>query len=294
MPNVIYIAGSGRSGSTILGDVLGSVRGCYHLGEVQSLWDVSYPRNYKCGCGTNLRKCDFWRSVLDSVSQNGTCRLVNRMQRLLGEAPRTHSVPVQMHMERGVHQELSSLIARFYEVLKVNTGATLLVDSSKSPAYLNVLSQTHATEVYVIHLVRDARAVAYSWIRKAIRGFRLGISSCAMTWLMRNSVLEYWAWNNPDRYIQLKYEDFATSPRSTVSEMLSWMGIDAENPVSKEDSVHLPSFHSAWGNPSRFGDGQAVIRLDNEWIEELPFYRRKQVEAITWPLLYKYGYLKHA
>lgn len=36
---VLYIVGSGRSGSTIIGNILGRIEGFSHVGELRYIWD---------------------------------------------------------------------------------------------------------------------------------------------------------------------------------------------------------------------------------------------------------------
>src|SRR5690606_34525717 len=42
---IVYIAGAERSGTTLLGHVIGSVAGAVHVGEVQALWRLGVAAN---------------------------------------------------------------------------------------------------------------------------------------------------------------------------------------------------------------------------------------------------------
>jgi hypothetical protein len=59
---VLYIAGSGRSGSTFLGQVLGQVPGFCFVGETLYAWHT-FDQHRLCGCGTPLVDCTFWHAV---------------------------------------------------------------------------------------------------------------------------------------------------------------------------------------------------------------------------------------
>ncbi|MCP5113102.1 MAG: sulfotransferase, partial [bacterium] len=73
MKRILFIAGCWRSGSTLLGDLLGAVSGFCHVGELHHVWRRGLELNWLCGCGERFRSCPFWREVTaewvaDSVS----------------------------------------------------------------------------------------------------------------------------------------------------------------------------------------------------------------------------------
>src|SRR5918995_1530890 len=49
---VLYVAGLGRSGSTILANTLGQVEGFFSGGELNFIWKHALIENRLCGCGT--------------------------------------------------------------------------------------------------------------------------------------------------------------------------------------------------------------------------------------------------
>jgi len=63
MVKVIYIAGSTRSGSTLLGSILGQVEGVFFAGEVYRIW---HPRDRTaglCSCGKKEEECEVWSAI---------------------------------------------------------------------------------------------------------------------------------------------------------------------------------------------------------------------------------------
>ncbi|CAK0740513.1 conserved hypothetical protein [Gammaproteobacteria bacterium] len=64
---ILYIAGYGRSGSTILDIKLGKEFGFVSLGEIKSLYyEVSYYPASKCGCGSTYQNCLLWGQIVSS------------------------------------------------------------------------------------------------------------------------------------------------------------------------------------------------------------------------------------
>ena len=62
-PEVVYIGGADRSGSIILGLVMGALPGTAHVGEVIHVWRRGVAENQLCGCGAPFLECPFWREV---------------------------------------------------------------------------------------------------------------------------------------------------------------------------------------------------------------------------------------
>ena len=62
-PTVIYIAGSGRSGSTLLERTLGALPGWVNIGEAIDIPRKVAPLDELCGCGEAFSACPFWSRV---------------------------------------------------------------------------------------------------------------------------------------------------------------------------------------------------------------------------------------
>ncbi|MCF8227260.1 MAG: hypothetical protein K9J30_15395 [Bacteroidales bacterium] len=66
MSKIIYIAGFGHSGSTILDMSLGTLPGVIGLGELKTLMDdQSRDRHFTsvCSCGKKATECPVWKGV---------------------------------------------------------------------------------------------------------------------------------------------------------------------------------------------------------------------------------------
>ncbi len=61
---VLYIAGKGRSGSTLLSSLLGQLPGFFNAAAMSKLWVWGLVENYRCGCGLPMQECPTWRAVL--------------------------------------------------------------------------------------------------------------------------------------------------------------------------------------------------------------------------------------
>ena len=64
---VIYLTGTGRSGSTLLGNALGSMPGTLSAGEVRFLLRRGIGELGRCGCGEPVVECPVWRPALEKT-----------------------------------------------------------------------------------------------------------------------------------------------------------------------------------------------------------------------------------
>jgi len=60
---LVYIGGSGRSGSTLLERMLSCVPGFWPVGELVFIWERGLRRNDLCSCGARFRDCEYWVQV---------------------------------------------------------------------------------------------------------------------------------------------------------------------------------------------------------------------------------------
>jgi len=97
--------------------------------------------------------------------------------------------------------------------------------------------------------------------------------------------------NNPGRSIFLRYEDFIAKPAHWVDALLELTGADrSANPVRGRNVV-LGRNHTVTGNPDRFRSGPTLLRADDgAWRTELSTRAVAITQAVSWPLMGRYGY----
>jgi len=303
---VLYIAGWGRSGTTILDNILGQYNGLLSTGEIRYIWQRGLLENRLCGCGTPLRECTFWRNVLDPVVGNDQAK-IEYMAYWTENGLRSRHIP--MLVFPGVGNRLISRIdtyrytlASLYQEVKKRSESQVIVDSSKFPTYGYILDSIPNIDLYVVHMVRDPRAVAYSWIRKKEmkdRGsnkYMRGHSPIESTffWLLWNSTIEaLWKKNGPEKYILLRYEDFVQDPKGTTEHILDMVGVSTQEntPFVDQNTVKLSPTHTVSGNPSRFSTGEVKIKPDDEWKEKLDARSKLLITSLAMPMMHHYGYL---
>lgn len=300
--HIIYIAGAGRSGSTLLSNLLGQLPGAVSVGELYYLWERGLRDNILCGCGTPVRECPFWAEVLQRTSASMGVDDVAPLLAAGAAATRTRRIPWLLtargrdHFETAV-QPFSDLLEHLYRAIREITGCQWIVDASKFPTYGFVLTRTRGLDVSVIHLIRDARAVGYSWQRKkyspdsgTLFG-RMSTGRSALIWDVWNVGAEVLGGLVPaERSYRLRYESFIEQPEASLADIIRATGVNASpSDVITEGRVTMRQAHTIGGNPVRF-ERSMPLRLDTEWQRDMPAGRRALTTLLTWPLLWRYQY----
>jgi hypothetical protein len=302
MIKVLSIVGPGRSGTTILAGILGSVEGVVDVGELRWLWRRGLLERRTCGCGLPVDECPLWSAVVADVVA-GRSRTTADVATEVAAAQdllisRRHRLRVIRSAATGADwpplEPVRTATAQLVRAVAEVTGARVVVDSSKRAQDAAVLTGLPDVDHYVLHMVRDPRAVAFSWGKqdKTIRvagGTRAmgsrGLLSSVSRWMENGLGATALRPHLPaQRWMSLRYEDFAAHPRATVSRILDFLGEDGVPPFVDDDSVVLDVNHTVAGNPNRFSVGKVRIRLDDEWRRSMPRHRQFLVQALTWPL----------
>ncbi len=300
---VLYVVGLGRSGSTILSNSLGQIGGYFSAGELNFIWRHNVIENRLCGCGRPFRECPVWTRVMDEAFGGMDGVDPREMMRLQSSGTRTRHIPLMLTAggDRVLKERLEKLLinyGRLYEAIGSVTGSRVIVDSSKEPAHGYAMSLVPGVDFRVVHLIRDPRAAAYSWLKKKPQPdsekiehmVRFSPTKSSALWDSWNASAEALWRRTPEKYLRLRYEDFIADPRKSLQRILGLLEVTAELPLAGEREVMLGVSHTVSGNPNRFETGAVELRPDHEWMERMEPRHRALVTALTFPLLRRYGY----
>jgi hypothetical protein len=309
LPQLVYIVGCGRSGSTLLERMLGAVPGFANVGELIGLFPRVAQQDQRCGCGEPFSACEFWRAVGRQAYGGWEPGAVRHVAGLQNQVIRQRFVPYLLAGERapaafrGRLQEYVDAYASLYASIAEVSGARVLVDASKSPAQLLALRRIPGLDIRVVNLVRDSRGVAHSWNKAGItlphvhdrqrqmRTYAPGRTALLWsTFQLESACLRAAAPHSAC----VRYEDLVASPRRTLERALVTVGMPATGAALDhvdDRGVTLAASHGVAGSRSRFTTGRVELRLDDEWRSALPGRARAVVTAMTAPQLLGYGYL---
>jgi len=163
---VLLIVGRGRSGSTILDNILGELDGFFSVGELHNLWKRGLVRSRTCGCGRPLAECPIWISVLETAERNLGApfptpdQVVTWQDQFVGPSDTRGLLKTQDGTGAPGLSSYLSVLNSVYGALFETTGARVIVDSSKRPSHAALFHLLSGVTPYFVQLVRDPRAVS--------------------------------------------------------------------------------------------------------------------------------------
>jgi len=304
-PRVLLIAGSGRSGSTLFERALGDVAGVTALGETVHLWERGLRDDELCGCGEPFSRCGFW-SAVGGVAFGGWRALPpHEMVELRHDIVRTRYIPRMLGPSRDVgwrlrRDRLARHVGAIYRAVAETTGAQLIVDSSKMPAYAALLRHA-GVDLRCVYVVRDPRGVAHSLAKTVTRPevtngsatmARYGAAESALWWSTFDATFALMARAGVP-LITVRYEDFVRDPRSWTARTLDFAGAPADEEGLSHitsERVRLSRCHLVAGNPMRFRTGDITLARDEAWRVDMPVKDRRLVTALTAGFRRRHGY----
>lgn len=308
---VVFLAGWGRSGSTLLDRLLGSLHEITSLGEMRDVCLRGGLENRRCSCGAAFRSCPFWAQV-------GRCAfgargwddpVVSEIDQARRRLDRPWMLPLLVLPRLGSRHFRTRLdwytgqLAILFRAVAAVSGTPFLLDSSKIATHALLLRRA-GLQVRVVHLVRDSRAVLWSWRRPVLRSDGASAGEQLRRYRTLPGVGRYLGYNLMAQLLcrvtgssrRVRYEDLVASPAQVLGELLVHLRL----PLAPSDGValdqiaggylDLPSLHAADGNPMRLQPGRLTIRPDEEWRRALPRLHRLIITGLTAPLLLGYGY----
>ncbi|MGX6602725.1 sulfotransferase [Micromonosporaceae bacterium Da 78-11] len=302
MARVLYLGGLGRSGTTLVERLLGELPGVCALGEVVHLWQRDIRDDERCGCGERFSGCTFWRQV-GELAFGGWHRVdVDRVHALRDAVERTRHIPRLASANEASDEvrEYAGYYSRVYAAAAEVSGSAVVVDSSKHSALAHVLRWADDIDLRVVHVVRDARGVAYSWTKTVTRPetdggdemTRYSPGRSALLWNAHNAAFGLLA-RRGVAVRRIRYEEFLTDPRAELIRIGEFAGLRLtadDMSFLRPDHADLTVGHSAAGNPMRFTVGRLPLRQDDAWVRALPSAQRRLVGAVCGPMLRAYGY----
>ena len=300
---VVYVAGYGRSGSTLLERVLSSHEQVFGLGELASLLDLLDSEASFCSCGKRLRDCEIWgdsvRGLAEDLEKIAELKAVQRRTESLSGLLR-HIFGHGTAREEAYRKFTQELFRGIYE--KLPAEVSYVVDSSKTArkSFFRpiALSSVAGLNIKTIHLVRDGRGCMWSNLKGANRRMEMGLDPhvslaafrTAFSWLLANIAAHLFQLLHPKDYCRIRYEDFVEDPAATLIRLGEFLKVDFERQIEMlSNGEEIPLGHQIAGNRLRL-QKRIVLKKDVEWETKLQLHHKLLFWLLDWPLALWYGY----
>jgi transcription antitermination factor NusG len=297
---VIYIAAHSRSGTTLVGSLIGMLDDCCFVGEVWAAWTDGVHANRMCGCGRAFRDCPFWTDVFrrafggfDTPASCDAERAIARLQST-GDALRFWSSMWRRGSIAGDATAYQKALRPFYAAIRDVSGGKVIVDSSKLLRYGALIASMPDVDIRFVNVVRDVRGVVLSRASPALMRDgdmrHAGGADTSRYRIMR--VVSRWVGRNElsmrliDRFggLRVPYEEFVRDPRPVLAALSN--DESAARALQELELGAVPEQHQLGGNWVR------GLKLEprETWRDELPRRVRIATTALAWPFLRRYRF----
>lgn len=279
---LLYVYGSGRCGSTLLDMLLSGHSKIIGLGEITTLMTIfnpfSLPKEYRFPDPKEKDQYEkFWNQTRYCYEQ----RSGKLFEQIDLRYPKWGALIRSWDSEdaRRWAQPIAVLLSCIYQT----SGKPILSVPNKFHHVLHLLLESRLFDIKVIHLMRDGRAVANSYIRRYsdfAGGVRVWAGSAILAPWFRKQV-------GRGNWLQVKYEELATQPEKTLETICRFLKLDFEPAMLDYRSR---TYFGIGGSPTTFSNPNSEISLDERWRKELSWRHRLAFALIAGWLNKFYGY----
>jgi hypothetical protein len=209
---ILFILGTAHCGSTLLSLILDSSEQCFTVGELSNLPTIYQKKQ------SSTQNHDFWHSQFSEIEKN---------KLILGLSNARISPMIPLKLEKLIREMFNDDIFRPYSIIQSKTSAEIIVDSTKTIYWISNMLQLKELkqeyDLYLLHLVRDGRAVLNSYLRKRKR---MTVEQFSNLWLQRvRNNEQFFQDFHRGKKIQLAYEELATNPDDTMQKVCEFLGV---------------------------------------------------------------------
>lgn len=298
---IVFITGSGHSGSTLLDMCLGGHSKISALGETGFLYFYANKTTDRdtCTCGKPVEFCPFWQPVADELARmlgapaGGVFKNFHLsdpdMMRFDAQGRYRNRRPGEKVINASFWRNLSIVLGnktvfhflagrsksirtfltaaenrrKLYQAVSRAHHKPIIIDSTKTAgAVKEAYMERRGADVKFITIYRDGRAVAASHKR------RLNIPMAQAARMWRNDILKWrlarLTLPKEDELV-IHYEEFCSDPRKVLGQVCTFLGIQFEESMLD----FRANRHNLGGNPMRHRTEETVITFDERWRREL-------------------------
>ena len=225
---VLFLMGSGHSGSTILGVTLGNCDGFFYAGELDN-WLVRKGASLLGG----TERTRFWTEVREGV--DGAEELFGVDSQRYLERSSAILRPGKGELRARLRARWGPVTESLYRSIARTAGASEIVDSAHFPLRARELRRLEGVDVYLVFLVRDPHEVVHSFVKRvnrhagAERRWRTLVTNADMSLTYLLSTLVFLGHPRKRRAL-LRHEDFLADPEGILRAIFELVGSPAGTP----------------------------------------------------------------
>ena len=279
----LYVTGASYSGSTLLAFLLNAHPQMISISEMEGPVRRVVIGNYRCSCGELLLACSFYVELERRIKSLGSTftladwqtgfrfsesRLLNillarPLRNVVLEGIRDSLVPFLPGYRQTV-QVISRRIVHLAQAALALSGKQVFVDAQKDAIRIKFLRDIRELNLKVIHLVRDVRGAAASFMKNAGRADPTWATA---RWSRMNMDSERARrYVSPDQWLRISYDDLCNDTQGTMDRVADFVGV-ARAPIPED--FYEPEHHIIGNHMRLNGKGFGVVRPDESWKNQL-------------------------
>jgi len=225
MPDILYIMGTGRSGTTILEILLKNSVGISGVGEVTHIFKDGFIKDVVCSCGQHVSNCEMWSHVKNS------CEWPKENYPDIDElfvkiAWHSHFPVVSLGLigekDKQRYRDINSCIFKKFSEI---SGASVIVDSSKYAGRGLQLARMFPDHVKVICLTREPAGLVSAFGKSdAEEQKSKSLISTLVYYVYTMICFRIVKTLLGKRVLHVRYEDLISGPIQTLNRIEGWCG----------------------------------------------------------------------
>ncbi|WP_420797764.1 sulfotransferase [Halorhodospira halochloris] len=299
---MVYIAGRGHSGTTLLGALLGSAPGVFDTGEL-----ISGLRRYdgKCSCGEHISKCPTWDNMRRCFDVNSSTDFDTAASQLRES---THIKRfLSTYFARPSNTTFRALARHNAQIIKclAQSSYSYIIDSSKELTRSLFLAKFE-NNCKIIYLTRHPANILDSvyrrldngsgekFLRRRYRPTKLYFPFLLLSlfsWIAGHALFLLTYRQRPAAFLIIRYEDLILDPVNELTRIENFTGIDLER--AKNNIRHGHHFDigcTIAGNAFRHNK-QFCFNPKKAHIRHLPKRYTFLAAFFAFPFLKKFGHI---
>jgi hypothetical protein len=301
----VVMCGSGHSGSTLLNLILGSHPHVVSLGETTNMAQ-GIIEDRKCTCRLTVRACPFWATVRRAIAHSRDVDIFKRpfdfpvslkanrntfsgqfihcQRQLIAALGYLPLAAMEFTPPGGIStRRIAQNILHLFDTIRVITGRQVVVDSSKeSPLRMKWLWMVHPSELKVLYVVRDGRAVVASNKRRGSN-----TKAAVWSWVRTQTIARMMFRTMPkSAWLMVRYEDLCDDPVGELTGICRFLSLEYTKDMLE---FRRPIHHDIAGNEMRFEANNEIVNRET-WRQELSQDDLKVFERVAGPINRRLGY----
>lgn len=268
-PDLLYIMGTGRSGTTILEILLASGNKVSGAGELVHIFRDGYSGEDICSCGQTAAQCPLWSAVWAAGGwrEDQVAELADLSRRFSWHS--RFPLLATGLVRQKYKDQFSDVNTKLFRAIAKQTATETVVDSSKYAGRALALARYYPGNVKIICLTRSPQGLAAAFSRQGT-GAQKPKSPLATLLYYCYALLCFWIVRLilRDNVLMIRYEDFHADPVAGLKEIADWSGIDVDEAIVRlENHQAFQPGHIVTGNRLRH---QRQIQFNMEPQRKLP------------------------